>query len=511
MHRPRDDRADGGLAAAIREVGSASGVLDLLVRHDFAAFAHMAIRLLLGSAAPDRLLWHVEAMANLVQEIDQGAQRRVIVTVPPRHLKSTVMTVAHIAWRLGRNPRLKILLVSYAKELSEDLLGKVRSLMAHPWYRSAFPGVGETLNINRADLVQTRWGGKVMASSFNAAFTGMGADIIVVDDPLRAQSAFSERQRQRCNRTFDEALRSRLDDPANGAIVVVMQRLHEEDLAGHLLAQPGWHELRLPLVAEEAQEVPLGERRYERRAAGTTIDPLRVPIAVAEEIGRSVGSVVYSAQYQQNPQPADGTLLRLGNVSAYRQRLTEYDEVVIAVDTALETGEANDYTACVVLGRSRHRIHVLQVERDRLPFIEQVMLVCQLARAYPGAHILIEAANSGAALIQELRRAHGLHVSGVSARRAKEQRAVTVAPLLENGDVALPESADWLTAFVREIRSFPHGANDDMVDAFVHGLMFLRRHIERHRERPLPAPTERPAMRARPKGNRRPPGARLAR
>jgi predicted phage terminase large subunit-like protein len=243
---------------------------------------------------------------------------------------------------------------------------------------------------------------------------------------------------------------------------------------------------------------------------GTTIDPVRVPISVAEEIGRSVGSVVYTAQYQQNPHPADGNLLRLGNVSTYRHRLTDYDEVVVAVDTAIETGEGNDYTACVVLGRSGHRVHVLQVERDRLPFIEQVLLVCQLARAYPGAHVLVEAANCGVALIQELRRTRGLHVSGVSAKRAKEERAVAVAALLENGDVAFPENADWLSAFVRELRSFPHGANDDMVDAFVHGLAFLKRHIERGRERPHPGPMERRPARVRPRGGRRPPGARIA-
>jgi predicted phage terminase large subunit-like protein len=495
------------VADAIREAGGTSSLLDLLVRHDFTAFAHMVVKLLLGSEAPPRLLWHVQAMGNVVEEVYQGECRRLIVTAPPRHLKSIVTTIAQIAWRLGRDPRIKILLVSYAKELSKDLLGRVRSVLAHPWYRSAFPGVTEGLRVNRADLLETRQGGKVIASSFSAGFTGMGADLIIVDDPLRAQSAFSERQRSRCNSTFDEGLRSRLDDPAHGAIVVVMQRLHEEDLVGHLRAQGDWRELRLPLVAEAREEVPLGRGRHERRVPGTTIDPIRVPPALATEIGRAVGSVVFTAQYQQEPQPAEGTLLRLGNVGTYRQRLSEYDEVVIAVDTALETGEGNDFTACVVLGRSGHRIHVLQVELDRIPFIEQVMLLCALNREYPGAQILVEAANSGIALIQELRRMYGLHVSPASVRRSKEQRAVSVAALLENGDVCVPEQADWLSAFLREVRSFPHGATDDMVDAFVHGLRFLKRHLERERAPQPRAPIARPAARPRPRSRLRPAGA----
>jgi predicted phage terminase large subunit-like protein len=479
----------------------------LLMRHDFTAFAHMAISVLLGSTAPDRLLWHVRAMSHVVEEIKAGRCRRGIITVPPRHLKSTVATAAQIAWRIGDDPTTKILLVCYSKELAKELLGKARMIMAHPWYRTAFPRVAETLRINRADLIHTARGGKVTATSFAAGFTGMGADLIIVDDPLRAQAAFSETQRERCNRTFDEGLRSRLDDPARGAILVVMQRFHEQDLVGHLLAQGGWHELRLPLVAEEEEVIPLGHGGQERRAVGTSLDPARMPLPLTEEIRRTVGSVVYGAQYQQDPQPADGALLRTGNMGTYERPLRAYDEMVIAVDTAIETGETNDYTACVVLGRSGHRIDVLQVERHRLPFVEQLMLVRDLTREYPIAHVLVEAANAGSALVQELRRNFGLHVTPVSARRSKEQRAVAVAPLLENGDVFLPAAAEWLSTFLREVRAFPHGANDDMVDAFVHGLAFLRRHIQREQPRPHPLEHQRPPTKVRPTGTRRPDGS----
>lgn len=483
--------------------------LAVFVRHSFTAFAHMAVRVLVGAAAPDYLMWHVRAMAHVVEEVDAGSCKRLIVTVPPRHLKSTVVTAAQIAWRLGRDPAIKILLVCYSKELAKDLLGKVRTLLAHPWYQQAFPGVA--LRVKRADLIETYAGGKVIATSFGGGFTGMGADLIIVDDPIRAQAAFSERQRERCIRTFDEGLRSRLDDPANGAIVVVMQRLHEEDLVGHLLAQGGWHELRLPLIAEVEHEIPLSADTRKLRARGSTIDPSRISIEIAQEIDRSVGSVIFGAQYQQDPQPAEGNLLRVGNMGTYPSALPldDYDEIVIAVDTAIETGEANDYTACVVLGRWGHRIHVLRVERHRVSFTEQLLLVCQLNRVYRGAQVLIEAANSGRALIQQLRREHALHVTPVASRLSKEQRAVSVAALLENGDVCLPTAAEWLEGFLRELRTFPHGLNDDMVDAFVYGLSFLKRHIDRERPRRFPPPDSgRPVTQVRPRGDVRPSGVR---
>jgi predicted phage terminase large subunit-like protein len=504
MNGADNNALDTRLSCAIRMAGGTSELLGLLVREDFAAFSHFSMSLLLGSSAPTETPWHVRAMANVVEDIERGDRRRVIVTVPPRHLKSTVMTVAQIAWRLGRDPALKIMLVSYAKELSKDLLSKVRSILCHSWYQAAFPHV--SLRTNRVDLVETSQGGKVIATSFGAGFTGMGADLIIVDDPLRAQGAFSERQRSRCNRTFDEGLRSRLDAPALGAMVIVMQRLHEEDLVGHLRAQGDWYELRLPLVAEELQEVSLGGGSNTMRQPGTTIDPERVPITIAREINRTVGTVIFGSQYQQDPQPAEGALLRLGNMGTYREAQSDYDEMVIAVDTAIETGETNDYTACVVLGRKGHRIHVLQVERDRMAFVEQLMLVSSLSREYPNAQVLVEAANSGIALIQELRRTHGLHVTPASARRSKEERAVAVGPLLENGDVSLPEQAEWLGDFVREVRAFPNGAHDDMVDAFVHGLAYLKRHIQRERAPRLPGPDERARVRRRPAGRSRPLG-----
>ncbi|MCU1376762.1 MAG: hypothetical protein JWO68_4048 [Actinomycetia bacterium] len=144
----------------------------LLSRHDFTAFAHMSIHVLLGTTAPNQLLWHVEAMAHVVDEITVGHCRRAIITVPPRCLKSTVATAAHIAWRLGDDPTTKILLVCYSKDLAKELLGKARAIMAHPWYRSAFPGVAETLRINRADFIETACGGNARGTSFAAVFTG---------------------------------------------------------------------------------------------------------------------------------------------------------------------------------------------------------------------------------------------------------------------------------------------------------------------------------------------------
>ncbi len=449
-------------------------------------------------------------MAHVVSDIAKGRCRRAIVTVPPRHLKSTVVTVEHIAWRMGQDPTLKILLLSYSKALSTELLGKVRAIMAHPWYYETFPWMAEPLRINRADLVQTAAGGQVTATSFSAGFTGMGADLIIVDDPLRAQSSFSETQRERCIRTFDEGLRSRLNDPARGAIVVVMQRLHEEDWsviywrrgAGGSCGCRSW-----PKQKRTCRFVSIASSTARSaRPSIRTVYPRRLPQRSVARWDRSSMARTTSRSHSL----PKARCYDLGNVERYDKPRRDYHELVSAVDTAMETGEANDYTACVVPGRREHRIDVLRVKRARVPFIERLMMVRELTRAYWGAHVVVEAANAGA-LIQELRRNYALHVTSVSARHCKEQRAVAVAPMLENGDVRLPVQAEWLDAFTCGVRSFPHGTNDDMVDAFVHGLNFLKRHINRLREKPYPDPDQRPSARYRPRGNMRPPGAALRR
>ena len=327
----------------------------------------MGIHILLGSNAPSKLLWHVQAMAHAVTEVAEGRCRRAIVTVPPRHLKSTVATVEHIAWRLGQDPTLKILLVSYSKALSKELLGKVRTLMAHPWYRATFPCVAETLRINRADLVQTAAGGQVTATSFSAGFTGMGADLIIVDDPLRAQSSFSETQRERCIRTFDEGLRSRLE--RSGAW---------RDRGGDATPArggPGWSPPRggrlagVAVAARGRGRAGRAALRRSRRASPGRDNPRPGPRAAGDRRKRSVGPWARSSTARNTSRsrslpraPCSGW----ATWSRYDKPRRDYDELVIAVDTAMETGEANDYTACVVLGRYGHRIHVLRVERDRI-------------------------------------------------------------------------------------------------------------------------------------------------
>jgi len=487
---PRGERIDEGEAIALG------------MREDFDVFTLASLRIQLGHRAPTALPWHVAVMADKIAQLHRGDIRRLIVNVPPRHLKSLVMTVTHIAWWLGQHPAASIMLVCYGQALAEDLLRRVKDVMNHRWYQAAFPHtrIGRR---NRAACVETTAGGRIFATSLTGTFTGMGADLIVIDDPLKAQEALSEARRSRVNHTVDEGLLSRLNDPGEGRVVVVMQRLHEDDLTGHLLRRGGWDHVVIPLVAMESAVYRREANASIRRLSGHIIDTTRTPRPVVAELRQSVGGMVFTSQYQQDPQPAAGLFLPTANLREYSAplALAEYDAIAVGCDTAIAVGEHNDYTACVVIGMRGHHIHILDVIRDRMSFNEQLLLLRQLFLAYPDLYVVIEHAGQGIPIAQELRREFGMAPILAPVSLSKEQRAASIIPQLENGYVFVPAVAEWKEAFVNELRGFPHGHHDDQVDALVHALRYLNRlnRLERSNQRPTAS---------RPQGGRRRPGNR---
>src|SRR5271155_64261 len=180
----------------------------------------------------------------------EGRIRRLIINLPPRHLKSHLASVAFPAWCLGRNPSAQILCVSYAQELADKLSRDSRRIVASDWYRQAFP---TRLSPQRQAVpeFETTAQGCRIATSVGGVLSGRGADIIIIDDPLKPEEALSQTQRQAANEWFDHTLYSRLNDKRKGAIILIMHRLHEDDLVGHVLAQEPWEVVRFPAIAED--------------------------------------------------------------------------------------------------------------------------------------------------------------------------------------------------------------------------------------------------------------------
>ena len=257
---------------------------------------------------------YISLMASRLEDCRTGKIRRLIVNLPPRSLKSHCFSICFPAWLLGHNPALQIIAASYGQDLADKLARDTRTLIQADWYRALFP---TRLSVGRAavnDFTTTGVGVR-MATSVGGVLTGRGADFIIIDDPLKPDQALSESGRKGVNDWYENTLLSRLNNKRTGCIIIVMQRLHQDDLVGHVLQQDDWEVLSFPAIAEEAErmtfESPYGPRVFER-AKGTPLHPERETIADLEKMRRTIGLYNFSSQYQQSPIPASGNLVKLG-------------------------------------------------------------------------------------------------------------------------------------------------------------------------------------------------------
>jgi predicted phage terminase large subunit-like protein len=445
------------------------------MRLDFALFLRFAFRELGGQSAYKHN-WHIDAIIHQLDRIRDGDNRHLIVTMPPRHLKSRTVSVAWIAWMMGHHPSLSFLCISYGQELAEDHASDCLKLMQSSWYRRVFPSL--VLTRRAVADIRTSAGGRRMATSIDGKTTGFGADVIVIDDPMKTQDTMSQPAREKVTRWFDDTLNQRLNDQVNGSIILVMQRLHEGDLAGVLKERAGWHELCLPAIAELDEDVPLTRGRVWHRRAGCALHPARQPLDLLLR-RQADNPMVFASQFQQAPVPAIGNIIE-------RAWLQEYDpstfnlsqgQIVMSMDTASKENPFNDYSVCVtalILGKS---IYIIDVFRARLRFHKLKAKTIELARAHGAAVLLIEDASSGTALIDSLRAEDERGVPVPIRRRPegdKIARAMSASAMIQAGRLFLPLRAHWLGDFTGEILGFPASRHDDQVDALSQLLLWVQ-------------------------------------
>jgi hypothetical protein len=260
---------------------------DTLLRQDFSTFAARCFYDL-NPQTEFAMSWHIEIIAAKLTAVRQGKIRRLIINLPPRSL---LASIAFPAWCLGHGPSAQILCVSYAQDLADKLARDCRSVMMSPWYRRIFPTRLAPHRQAVQEFITTAQGYR-LATSNGGVLTGRGADIILIDDPLKPEEALSDTQRQAANEWFSHTLYSRLNDKQHGAIVIIMQRLHEDDLVGHVLTQEPWEVVCFPAIAEEDEvheiDTILGASTL-MRWRGEALHPQREPLETLERIRRTIG------------------------------------------------------------------------------------------------------------------------------------------------------------------------------------------------------------------------------
>jgi predicted phage terminase large subunit-like protein len=390
-----------------------------------------------------------------------------------------IFSVALPAYLLGKDPTRRIICASYSDTIAAKLANDFRSLLRAPWYARAF-GVPHLTKDTETETA-TSAGGFRLTTTVGGSLTGRGGDLIIIDDPLNASEAASKASRDRVNDWFRTSVLSRLDDPRLGAIIVVMQRLHVEDLSGVLLAHGGWTHLCLPAIAPEDMQVTSSKTATYHWRRGESLHPARLPLSELNRIKAQLGSYAFNAQYLQAPAPPEGGMLKrswlrfVDTIPPYQSG----DQIVQSWDTALKAKDSNDYSAGLCfLVRGANEIYLTNIVRERMEFPELVNRVIQEARASSASAVLIEDHASGTSLIQFIRETLSA-VVGTSPQADKATRMYVRTPMLEGGVLRLPKNAPWLDDFLDEYLAFPNGKTDDQIDAL---SQFLNWQHERQRE-----------------------------
>lgn len=456
-------------------------ILHAVLRNDFVAFAERCF----ATLAPATTLmrnWHLEAIAHHLNNCMNGKTRRLIVTLPPRSLKSLFCSVAFPAFVLGYQPSKKIVCVSYSAELAGENARLCRDVMELEWYRRIFPKT--RLDRRRTadfDFKTTARGGR-LATSPGGSLTGRGGSLIIIDDPIKADEVASDVRRHNVIQWFKETLITRLDDKRTDVIIVVMQRLHVDDLAGVLLESGDWTHLNLSAIAQADELIPIGDGAVHMRRKGELLHPEREGLVELKELEKTLGPRMFAAQYLQAPVAPDGTILRWSwfqFVDELPERLPT-DEIVQSWDTANKAGLTNDYSACTTWLVRDKTYFLLDVFRARLEFPELKRRVIEHARIWRADRLVIEDAASGQSLLQELtERPAGATWWAEPIRFDKDKvlRAETQAVAIENRQVFLPRNAPWLDDLRQEIRNFPRGPHDDQVDSISQFLAWVRTRV----------------------------------
>jgi predicted phage terminase large subunit-like protein len=474
--------------------------------------------------------FHLDAICDHLQAITKRQIRHLLINVPPRHMKSLAVGVFWPAWEWIANPHRRWLFASYAMSLSERDSNKCRSLIVSPWYQKHF---GDSFQLSTDQNTKLRFendkSGHRIATSVGGSATGEGGDRVVVDDPHNVIDRESDAERARTLIWWDETMSTRLNDPKKGSKVIVMQRIHEKDLSGHVLEQGGYTHLRLPAEFELSRRcvvrLPDFGWKDPREADGALLWQARFGKEELAELKVALGPEGYAGQFQQRPAPMGGARFRgewfryyvrtedggtertedggLRTESKAHPHLLSPQSSALSPPYVLLTAHGADRVissenchrfavmdpAGTEAGESRRACYtVIQVwdvtptgdmllvhqYRKQVQAPDAAAAAVRISNEFDVAYIAIEKDGMGLGVVQHVKR-EGIAVRPIKARGSKESRSQTAEIRMAAGQIYFPRGAPFLFELEKELLSFPKSQYLDQVDALSHAAIEVSR------------------------------------
>lgn len=447
--------------------------------------------------------WHIEAICEHLEAISSGEIRKLLINIPPRHSKSTIVSVMWPMWEWIAEPTHRYLCASYSGNLSLRDNLKARRLVQSPWYQERW---GHMFTLSGDQNAKQRFEndrtGYRLATSVGGTATGEGGTRLILDDPHSAQEAQSDTIRDSALEWFDVVWSTRLNDPKRDAMVTIMQRLHERDISGHILEDVGgWEHLIIPAEWDGIERRTILGMYDPRKVRGDLICPERFGKKEIVDLKKLLGVYGTAGQLQQDPSPTEGGILktRFFQLWPADKALPQFEYILQSYDCAFTEKTTGDPTACSVWAMFTHlgerNAMLIDAWDEHLSYPElRARAIKDWTTEYGGTSIkdglrvakrpdrvLVEAKASGQSLLQDLRLARVPAIGYNPGMADKISRAHQASPTLELGFLWIPESGksrghsvSWAQPFLRQLEKFPVGQHDDYVDTFTQAVIFLK-------------------------------------
>lgn len=413
--------------------------------------------------------WHIHAICEHLQAVAGGQIKRLLINMPFRMLKSTIVSQAFPAWEWITKPHTQYLTASYSKDVATRDAVDTRRIIESHMYQAAW---AERFKMTSDQNVKTRYEndrrGSRIVTSTDAAGTGFGGNRIIVDDPVSALEADSPAARAQSIEWWKGTASTRLNNPQDDAIIVVHQRFNVDDLTGYILTEEKyWDHLVLPMRYDPTLHKTTSLGFVDpRKKEGELLSPQRLDDATVKEMEARLGAYHVNAQLQQNPTPRKGNIF-LRSLWKFYKTLPAVDDYVISVDCSFKDTKASDYVAIQTWGVKGANKYLIRRVRERMGFAATVLAVRAAKALSPDAiAVLIEDKANGSAVIETIKN----EIAGVIAiepEGGKVARAYAIQPEHEAGNLWLPDPSidPDIETYLTELSAFPSGKNDDEVDA----------------------------------------------
>lgn len=447
--------------------------------------------------------WHIEQICEHLEAITSGDIRKLLINIPPRHSKSTIVSVMWPIWEWLTDPSQKFLCASYSGNLSIRDNLKARRLIQSPWYQDRWGHMFELAGDQNAKArFENSATGYRLATSVGGTATGEGGSRLILDDPHGAQDAQSDTMRESALEWFDMVWSTRLNNPKKDAMVTVMQRLHERDISGHILEDiGGWEHICIPAEWDGKRRKTVLGPYDPRTVKGELICPERFGEAEITQLKQLLGAYGTAGQLQQDPTPSEGGILKTSFFAMWPHgsALPTFEYILQSYDCAFTEKTTGDPTACTVWAMFTHKgqrnAMLIDAWDEHLSYPDlRTRAIKEWTTEYGGMtkdspfsrarrpdRVLVEAKASGQSLLQDLRLAKVPAVGYNPGNADKVSRAHQTAPTLELGLIWIPESkknpgqhVSWAASFLKQVGKFPVAEHDDYVDTFTQAIIYLK-------------------------------------